>query len=164
MPPKAKIHVPALGTLAVVANSPAGETFWAGTFRYDDDGTRCDSRFFLCVRSGHEPAPAQCDFASKMLAAIDQRIHDARQLLKDTLAGDPALFGIDAAGAARYLSKGDALLPFAVPEPTFFEPGDWQLRFAESPLPSCAAHGVAVAFVGTRPDHVEDLSESAELS
>jgi hypothetical protein len=76
------------------------------------------------------------------------------------LRAEPAFFGVDAAAAARTLEKGDALLPFDQPEPTFHDPEAWQIRFAESALPRCEAFGVSVSFEGTTPVGVADLAES----
>jgi hypothetical protein len=112
------------------------------------------------VRGGHAPADAQLAFARRMLAAIDLHIDGARRLLAEKLGADPGFFGVDAAAAARTLEKGDALLPFDQPEPTFRDGEAWQIRFAEVALPRCEAFGVSVAFEGATAVDVEDLGDA----
>ena len=149
-----------LGKLVEVPDSPPGETFWAGAFDYRDGDATRRSVFYLCVRGAHHPGEAQLAFARRILAAIDSHIDGARRLLAERLRADPGFFGVDAATAARTLEKGDALLPFDQPEPTFHDGETWQIRFAESPLPRCEAFGVSVAFAGMTAVGVEDLATS----
>lgn len=157
------IEVPGFGKIAEVPHSPPGERFWAGSFRYSEGGRQEISVFYLCVRGSGEPTRAQIHFAHTTLAAIDRHIADARELLVAMLRDDPGVFGADAATTARTLAKGGAFLPFGVPEPSFYEPDEWRIRFAESPLPKCESFGVAVTFAGATPVGIEDLSESEPI-
>lgn len=52
--------------------------------------------------------------------------------------------------------------PFAEPEAVVWEDGTWMLRFAEAPLRMADPYGIAVTFVGTAPQTVEDLSDGDE--
>lgn len=158
------IDIPGLGRLTAMPDAPPGEAFWEGVFLYREDGRSESSRFYLCVTDGPEPGAAQLALAQRILGSIDQRLDEARALLKRRLQDDPGLFGVDDAEAGRYLAKGDALLPFAAPEPTFYAPPEWQLRFADSPLPACAQLGVAVAFQDETPVEIIDLSDSEEIA
>lgn len=156
------IDVPGLGTLTPVPRSPPGEQFWSGAFQYIEEGRKQGSTFYLCVQSDHEPSSEQREFARRVLAEIDQLIDDARRLLKDKLHSDPAFFGLDAEESKPILERGDDAPPFGMPEATFYPSPDWILRFAESSLPTCEPYGVAVAFIDTRPDHIEALSDTEE--
>jgi len=40
---------------------------------------------------------------------------------------------------------------------------EWQIRFAECPLPTCDRYGVSVTFTGTTPLEIEDLSNSRPI-
>jgi hypothetical protein len=97
------------------------------------------------------------------MSAIDRHIDGARRLLAERLRADPGFFGVDTEAATHQLERGAALLPFDVPEPTFYAPEAWQIRFAESRLPRCQIHGVAVTFSGTTPVQIDDLSESTPI-
>ncbi len=154
----ASIEVPGLGKLSEVPNSPPGERFWAGSYRYHEEGGTAVSVFFLCVSGDGAPSRAQLEFARTILAAIDAHLVSARGRLAEKLRDDPGFFGIDGARAARYLETGDAGLPFGLPEPTFFAPEEWHIRFAESPLSGPETLGVSVTFQGTTPLEIEDLS------
>jgi hypothetical protein len=157
------IEVPGLGKIAEVPHSPPGERFWAGSFRYSEGGRQEISVFYLRVRGSGEPTPAQIEFAHTMLAAMDRHISGARELLAAKLRDDPGFFGADAATTARTLARDGAFLPFGVPEPSFYEPEEWRIRFAESPLPKCETFGVAVTFAGAAPVRIEDLSGSEPI-
>jgi hypothetical protein len=161
--PNAQIDMPGLGKVVEVTDSPPSDRFWAGAFDYRDDGAPRRSVFYLSVGRAPEPARAQLAFARTIMAAIDRHIDGARALLAERLRADPGFFGVDAATAARHLDRGAAFLPFDIPEPTFYAPEAWQIRFAESPLPRCQIHGVSVTFTGATPVEIEDLSESAPL-
>jgi len=157
------IEVPGLGKIAEVPDSPPGERFWAGSFRYSDGGRQDVSVFYLCVRGGGEPTRAHIEFAHTALAAIDRYIAGAREVLAAKLRDDPGFFGVDVATAARTLAKGGASLPFGMPEPSFYESEEWRIRFAESALPKCETFGVAVTFAGATPVRIEDLSDSEPI-
>jgi hypothetical protein len=162
-PVPSSLDAPGLGRLTSLPDSPPGEQFWEGVFHYQEGGRKDTSRFYFCVTDGVTPSAAQLATAQQILADIDRHIEGARALLKAKLEQEPEFFGIDATEAAAYLAKGDALLPFGMPEPTFYQPPEWQLRFAESVLPACAQLGVTVAFEGELPGDVIDLSDSEEL-
>jgi hypothetical protein len=159
----AKIDMPGLGKVVEVTDSPPGDRFWAGAFDHRDDGALRRSVFYLSVRGEPEPSPAQLEFARTIMSAIDRHIDGARRLLGERLRAEPGFFGVDAATATAYLERGAALLPFDVPEPTFYDPEAWQIRFAESPLPRCQIHGVSVTFSGATPVQIDDLSESTPI-
>ena len=159
----AQIDMPGLGKVVEVTDSPPGDRFWAGAFDYRDDGAPRRSVFYLSVGGEAVPARAQLEFARAIMAAIDRHIDGARALLADRLRADPGFFGLDDDAAARHLERGAAFLPFDIPEPTFYAPEAWQIRFAESPLPRCQIRGVAVTFSGTTPVKIEDLSESTPI-
>lgn len=158
------IDIDELGTIQAMDDSPPGMQFWEGDFNIVEAGSPQPSRYFLVAGADESPSSELCVFAASMLEKIDDLIGSARALLRRKLESAPDVFGIEASEAQELLQRPDELLPFGMPEPTFYRPGQWQIRFAECPLPACEPFGVSVTFRDSKPDAIEGLADSEQIT
>ncbi|SEM02583.1 hypothetical protein SAMN05444583_12023 [Rhodococcus maanshanensis] len=108
---------------------------------------------------------ADLDLIAEVLGDVDSFLLTGLHFLHSALTADPETFGLDPTDAAKLQPFDPTAFPVDMPQLNFYAEADteWLMRFAQGLLPICEPYGVAVAFAGSEPARVEDLSESAQI-
>lgn len=151
-----RIQVEGLGELRAIGAPGFDETFWQASFTYRDSGAERTSRAYIAAAGNAPPTQALVTFAVGVLKDIDERLVSARDFLAAQIRDDPEAYGLDPEEDREAVESIAQRQPFDLPEPTFYAPGEWQLRFASTTLPDSPL-GVAVEFRDFQPIAAENL-------
>ena len=150
------IHIEGLGELQAISAPGVDETCWRTSFSYRDSGREETSTAYIAAAGSAPPSDALVAFAIGVLKDIDAHLRSARDFLVEQIRQDPGAYGLDAPRDRRALDSIAQRQPFDSPEPTFYAPGEWQLRFASTTLPESPL-GVVVEFRDDEPIAAENL-------
>lgn len=137
--------------LRKLAESPPGQTFWAGTWSIPTERPDGTIRYFICCPAESAPSPEQLAFCAHIQSIASMCLDVARVFLLREIEASPQLFGLTDNEASDLARGPTDQLPFGGPELTFYGGEEWFVRFTETRLSGCAQLGLGVDFTGQSP-------------